>query len=93
MPRDDFFRDVQEALGLLARLGAPIEDQVATWIASMRAGRPSFTPADLRRYSDMIDWSAQHDAQSLAALARVLLRIVAGLGEELESFRMATEAE
>jgi hypothetical protein len=89
MTRDEFLEDVHEALRLLARLGALTEHEAADLIASMRAGRPSLSPSDLRRYADTIDWNRQSDVQTLGALARVLLRLLAGLGEELESFRMA----
>jgi hypothetical protein len=58
-------------------------------IATMKVGGAGVTSADLLRYSDAIDWTRQDDAKTLGALARVLLRVVAGLASELESFRRA----
>ena len=92
MTRDEFFEDVTTALHLLARLGIPeLRADTEGKVASMRDGGPGVTPDDLRRYADAIDWTQQHDPLLLGELARVLLRIVAGLGSELASFRQARE--
>ncbi len=93
MTRDEFFQDVTTALRLLTRLGAPAElaAELDGKIASMKAGGRGVTADELRRYSEAIDWTRQDDPRLLAELAKVLLRIVAGLGSELESFRQARE--
>jgi hypothetical protein len=89
MTRDDFFADVTAALRLLATLGVPeLQTDVEARIASMKAGALGVTPDDLRRYADSVDWARQ-DPRVLGALAQVLLRIVAGLGSELATFRRA----
>jgi hypothetical protein len=89
MTRDEFFADVTKALRLLASLGAPELEEAERKIASMKAGDPGVTPDDLRRYSDAIDWARQEDPRLLGDLAKVLLRLLAGLASELESFRRA----
>jgi hypothetical protein len=90
MTRDEFFLDVAEALRLVAQLGPDsLKAEVSEKIAASKTARVAVTPDDLRRYSETIDWAGQGDARLLADLARVLLRIVAGLGAELESFRQA----
>jgi hypothetical protein len=92
MTRDEFFLDVTKALRLLASLGVPeLQAETEAKIASMTAGAPGVTPDDLRRYADAVDWARQ-DPQLLGELARVLLRITAGLASELESFRRARMA-
>ena len=89
MTRDDFFADVTAALRLLGTLGVPeLQTDVEARIASIKAGSLGVTPDDLRRYADSIDWARQ-DPRVLGSLAQVLLRIVAGLGAELASFRRA----
>jgi hypothetical protein len=89
MTRDDFFDDSIEVFRLLAQLGIPraLEAEAIEKIAAMKAGGPGITPDELRRYTDAIDWERQNDPQVLRDLVRVLLRLVAGLGAELESFR------
>jgi hypothetical protein len=92
MTRDEFFVDVTKALRLLASLGVPeLQADVEGKIASMRTGGAGVTPDDLRRYADTIDWARQGDPRLLGELATVLLRIVAGLASEVESFRSARE--
>jgi hypothetical protein len=93
MTRDDFFDDIHQMFCLLAQLGIPkaLEDEAVEKIAAMKAGGPGITPDELQRYSDAIDWAHQNDAEVLRDLARVLLRLVGGLGAELESFRRARE--
>jgi hypothetical protein len=93
MTRDDFFLDVTKALHLLVQLGVPADlaAEMDGKIASMRAGGPGVTPDDLRRYSDSIDWARQDDPRVLSDLSQVLLRLLAGLGSELESFRRARQ--
>lgn len=92
MTRDEFFADVTKAQRLLARLGAPVEltTGVDEKLASMKAGGLGVNPDDLRRYSEAIDWARQDDAPLLGELAQVLLRLLAGLASELESFRRAS---
>jgi hypothetical protein len=91
MTRDEFFRDVAEALRLLARLGiSDLEDDVEGKIASIRAGGSGVTPDDLRRYADAVDWARQ-DPRGLGDLVRVLLRVLAGVSSELDAFRQARE--
>jgi hypothetical protein len=90
--RDEFFLDVARTLHLLAKLGIPeLEAEAEAKIASMKAGGPGIDPDDLRRYADTIDWTGQHDPQLLGELVRVLLRVLAGLASELDSFRQARE--
>jgi hypothetical protein len=90
MTRDEFFLDVTKALRLLASLGVPeLQADTEGKIASMRAGAPAVAADDLRRYADTIDWARQEDPRLVGELAQVLLRIVAGLSSELESFRRA----
>jgi hypothetical protein len=90
--RDEFFLDVAEMLRRLGELGIrELQADVDGKIASMKAGAPGITPDDLRRYADAIDWARQEDARSLGELARVLLRIVAGLASELDGLRRARE--
>jgi hypothetical protein len=91
MTRDEFFEDLNEVVRLLGRLGIPadLQAEATEKIATLKAGGAGVTADDLRRYSDAIDWARQEDAKTLGALAKVLLRVVAGLGSELESFRRA----
>jgi len=91
MTRDDFFDALNELVGLFGQLGMvrALEDEAKQKIAAMKTGGPGVTRADLQRYSDAIDWANQDNVQILRDLARVLLRIVAGLASELESFRQA----
>jgi hypothetical protein len=90
--RDEFFLDVAKALRLLAGLGIPeLQAEAEAKMASMKAGGPGIDPRDLRRYADAIDWTRQHDARLLGELVETLLRILAGLASELESFRQARE--
>ena len=91
MTRDEFFDHLSEVVRLLGRLGIPadLEAEAAERIATMRVGGAGVTSADLRRYSDAIDWARQDDIEALRELARVLLRVVGGLGSELETFRRA----
>lgn len=91
MTRDEFFDNLNEMLRLLGRLGVPaeMEAEAAERIATMRAGGPGFTAADLRRYSDAIDRAGRVDIEGLRNLVRVLFRVLGGLGSELESFRRA----
>lgn len=92
MTRDEFFVDVARALHLLAELGVPeLRAEAEARIASMKAGGPGIDPDDLRRYADTVDWTGQHDARRLGELVGVLLRILAGLASELESFRQARD--
>lgn len=93
MTRDEFFNDLSGVVRLLGRLGLPanLEAEAAERIATRRVGGSGVTPADLRRYSDAIDWAGQHDIEALRELARVLLRVVGGLGSELETFHRARE--
>jgi hypothetical protein len=91
MTRDEFFDDLNEVVRLLGQLGVPadLQAEATERIATMKVGGAGVTSADLLRYSDAIDWTRQDDAKTLGALARVLLRVVAGLASELESFRRA----
>jgi hypothetical protein len=91
MTRDEFFNDLNDVVRLLGRLGLPaeLEAEAAERVATMRAGGPGVTAVDLHRYSDTIDWTRQDDIEALRDLARVLLRVLGGLGSELESFRRA----
>lgn len=91
MTRDEFFDDLNEVVRLLGRLGIPaeMEAEAAERVATMRAGGPGVTAVDLRRYSEAIDWTGQHDLDALRSLAAVLLRVVGGLASELETFRRA----
>lgn len=92
MTRDEFFTDVTTVLRLLAKLGVPeLEAEIDGRIASMKAGGIGVTPDDLRRYAATIDWARQEDARLLSELAEVLLRVMAGLSSELETFRRARE--
>jgi hypothetical protein len=91
MTRDEFFEDVTNALRLLASLGGQeLAGETEAKIASMKAGDVGVTADDLRRYSDTIDWARQ-DPRLVGELTKVLLRILAGLTSELESFRRARE--
>jgi hypothetical protein len=91
MTRDEFFDDLNEVIRLLGLLGIPadLQAEATERIATMKARGAGVNSADLRRYSDAIDWARQEDAKLLGALAKVLLRVVAGLSSELESFRRA----
>jgi hypothetical protein len=91
MTRDEFFDDLNEVVRLLGRLGVPadLQAEATERIATMKVGGAGVTSADLLRYSGAIDWTRQADAKTLGALARVLLRVVAGLASELETFRRA----
>jgi hypothetical protein len=55
----------------------------------MKSGGLGVRPDDLWRYADAIDWDNQSDVQALRDLARLLIRILAVLASELESFRRA----
>jgi hypothetical protein len=91
MTRDDFFDDLNELVRLFGQLGlaqGPKADATQK-IATMKAGGLGVRPDDLRRYADAIDWDNQSDVQALRDLARLLIRILAGLATELESFRRA----
>jgi hypothetical protein len=91
MTREDFFNDLSELVRLLGQLGlAPaLQAEATRKVATVKTSGHGMTPDDLRRYADSIDWLRQDDVRALRDLARVLLRIVAGLGSELESFRRA----
>jgi hypothetical protein len=91
MTRDDFYNELNDLVRLLGQLGlAPaLQAEAAQKIVAMKTGAPGVTPDDLRRYANAIDWARQDNVQALRDLARVLLRIVAGLATELESFRRA----
>jgi hypothetical protein len=91
MTRDDFFKDLNELVRLLGELGlAPaLQAEAAQKVATVKTSGHGMTPDDLRRYADAMDWSRADDVEALRDLARVLLRIVAGLATELESFRRA----
>ena len=91
MTRDEFFDDLTTMLQLLSRLGIPdmLEAEAAARIARMKAGGPGITPEQLRQYANAIDDSHEDNAKLLRDLVKVLLRIVAGLGAELENFRNA----
>lgn len=92
MTREEFFSDVAEALRLLGQLGCPAAEVEAPGkIETMKAGGTGVTPDDFRRYANAIDWARQDDPRVLADLAKVLLRLVAGLGAELAAFRRARE--
>ena len=89
--RDQFFDDLSAMLQLLSQLGIPdiLEAETAARIARMRAGGPGITPEQLRQYADAMDDAGEENAKVLRDLVKVLLRIVAGLGAELENFRNA----
>jgi hypothetical protein len=89
MTRDDFFDDLNELVRLFGQLGlAPgLKAEATQKIATMKAGALGVRPDDLWRYADAIDWDNQSDVQALRDLARLLIRILAGLASELESFR------
>ena len=92
MTRDQFFVDVTKALQLLAKIGIPeLKAETEGRVASMRGGDLGVTADDLRRYAEAIDWTQQRGALALGELARVLLRLVAGLASELASLRRASE--
>jgi len=90
MTRDDFYNELNDLVRLLGQLGlAPaLQAEAAQKIVAMKTA-PGVTPDDLRRYANAIDWARQDNVQALRDLARVLLRIVAGLATELQSFRRA----
>lgn len=87
MTRDDFFDDLNELVRLLGQLGlAPaLQAEAAQKVATVKTSGHGMTP-------DGIDWARQDDVQVLRDLARVLLRVVAGLVTELENFRRARGA-
>jgi hypothetical protein len=91
MTRDGFFEDLTTMLRLLAQLGTPdiLEGEVAERIAGMKAGGPGITPDELQRYANAIDDAHENNEKALKELVKVLLRVVAGLGAELESFKKA----
>lgn len=93
MRRDEFFDDLTTMLQLLSQLGIPdiLEADAAARIAQMKAGGPGISPEQLRQYPDAIDDAHEDDANVLRDLVKVLLRIVSGLGAELENFRNAQE--
>jgi hypothetical protein len=87
MTREEFFLDVAEMLRLLGRLGAhaAVEAERAGKLEAMKGGAAGITPADVLGYMNAIDWTKQDDPRLLADLARVLLRLVAGLGSEVRA--------
>jgi|HubBroStandDraft_1064217.scaffolds.fasta_scaffold01132_21 hypothetical protein len=89
MTRDDFFGDLNELVRLLGQLGlaSALQVEAAQKVATLKTSGHGMTSDDLRRYGDAIDWIRTDNVQALRDLARVLLRIVAGLATELESFR------
>jgi hypothetical protein len=88
LTRDDFFGDLNELVRLFGQLGLAqgLKAEATQKIATMKASGLGVRTNDLWRYADAIDWDNQSDVQALRNLAKLLIRILAGLASELESF-------
>ena len=94
MTRDEFFKDCEEALRLVASLGLPddLARELDAKLRELRHGdHRGVTPDDLQRYTEAIDWSQPQDSTIVQRLTLVLLGITVGLAKELQSFQYAAE--